>query len=271
MKIMGALGLSPNGGKVPPFSVRSPFLSEHRLTTDSCKGTAVHYYQFNIADYRKDTGHLSTLEHGIYRQLLDWYYLDETPIPLETQWVIRRLRLGSGSDTDALNTILDEFFIKGEDGYHHTRCDLEIDSYHDMKRKNKANGTKGGRPAKPIDTPEKTQSVISGLQVGIPNETQTKGNQELKNLETNIKTVSKKTEGRKTSIPTGFCVTDDLRKWASEKGINNIDSHVEPFITTCKARGYTYVDWKCAFQKAVSGDWAKIGHGIQTQRKFVPA
>ena len=37
----------------------------------------MHYYKFNIADYRKDTGHLSTIEHGIYRQLIDWYYLDE--------------------------------------------------------------------------------------------------------------------------------------------------------------------------------------------------
>ena len=48
----------------------------------------MHYYKFNIADYRKDTGHLSTIEHGIYRQLIDWYYLDEQPIPEETQVVI---------------------------------------------------------------------------------------------------------------------------------------------------------------------------------------
>ena len=267
---MGALGLSPKTEPAPLRVVRSPFVQEHRLITESI-GTAMHYYQFNIADYRKDTGHLSTLEHGIYRQLLDWYYLDESPIPLETQWVIRRLRLGSGSDTDALNTILDEFFIRAEDGYHHTRCDLEIESYHDMKRKNKANGTKGGRPAKPIDTPEKTQSVISWLDVGIPNATQTKGNQELKNLETNIKTVSKKSEGRKTSIPSDFCITHELREWAARKSIANIDDHLENFILTCKARGYPYVDWSSAFQRAVRDDWAKIGHGNKTQRKFVPA
>ena len=63
----------------------------------------MHYYKFNIADYRKDTGHLSTLEHGIYRQLIDWQYLDEKPIPLETQVVSRRLRLGS--DDKTINTI----------------------------------------------------------------------------------------------------------------------------------------------------------------------
>jgi len=40
----------------------------------------LHYYTFNIGDYRRDTGHLSLLEHGIYRQLIDSYYLSEKPI-----------------------------------------------------------------------------------------------------------------------------------------------------------------------------------------------
>ena len=40
----------------------------------------MHYYPHNIGDYRKDTSHLSLLEHGIYRQLLDSYYLDEMPL-----------------------------------------------------------------------------------------------------------------------------------------------------------------------------------------------
>ena len=40
----------------------------------------MHYYQFNIGDYRRDTSHLSLLEHGIYRQLIDTYYLSEKPL-----------------------------------------------------------------------------------------------------------------------------------------------------------------------------------------------
>ena len=35
----------------------------------------MHYYKFNIADYRKDTGHLNTIEHGIYRQPVSYTHL----------------------------------------------------------------------------------------------------------------------------------------------------------------------------------------------------
>ncbi len=124
----------------------------------------MHYYKFNIADYRKDTGHLSTIEHGIYRQLIDWYYLDEQPIPEETQVVIRRLRLGS-EEVTFLRNILDDFFVLGKTGYTHKRIEVEIKDYQEQVEKNKNNGKLGGRP-------KKTQVVIDGL----PDESQNNPN-----------------------------------------------------------------------------------------------
>ena len=49
----------------------------------------MHYYSHNIADYRKDTMGLSLIEHGAYRQLLDQYYLDEKPLPLDEEILYR--------------------------------------------------------------------------------------------------------------------------------------------------------------------------------------
>ena len=115
----------------------------------------MHYYTHNIADYRKDTGHLTMLEHGIYRSLIDWYYLDEEPIPAETQVVMRRLRLGSESDMVALKNVLSDFFELREDGYHQARCDEELKIYQQKSARNKVNGKRGGRP-------RKTQVVSSG-------------------------------------------------------------------------------------------------------------
>ena len=110
----------------------------------------MHYYQFHIGDYRKDTVHLSRLEHSIYRDLIDWYYLDEAPIPLETQSVSRRLRLVSQEERDALVAVLNDFFEPSNDGWRHARIDQEIIDYHAVCERNRLNGKKGGRPKNPV-------------------------------------------------------------------------------------------------------------------------
>ena len=112
----------------------------------------MHYYKFNIKDWTRDTAHLSVEEEGVYRRLLDLYYESESPIPLETQSVIRRLRLGS--HTEAVGLILSEFFREESDGYHHSRCDAEIAKYHAKAGANRENGRSGGRPKKPKENPD---------------------------------------------------------------------------------------------------------------------
>lgn len=112
----------------------------------------MHYYKFNIKDWTRDTAHLSVEEEGVYRRLLDQYYESESPIPEQTQPVIRRLRLSGHEDSVAL--ILGEFFTLGEDGYRHARCDIEIEKYHSKAQANRANGKSGGRPKKPIENPD---------------------------------------------------------------------------------------------------------------------
>ena len=114
----------------------------------------MHYYQFHIGDYRKDTSHLTPIEHYIYRSLIDWYYLDEKPIPSITHSVIRRLGLVIDYTVNVENVLAD-FFILHDDGYHHGRIDKELEHYHVVCLKNKDNGIKGGRP-------RKTHSVTTG-------------------------------------------------------------------------------------------------------------
>lgn len=125
----------------------------------------MHYYQFNIADYRKDTIHLSMLEHGAYRQLLDWLYLDETPIPKETEVVFRRLSARTDEEKKAILNVLSEMFTLTENGYTQERCTEEISLYQLKADRARANGKLGGRP-------KETKVVISG----IAKETQTKAN-----------------------------------------------------------------------------------------------
>ena len=98
----------------------------------------MHYYQHNIGDYRKDTSHLSLLEHGIYRQLLDSYYLDEKPLTVDLSKLMRTHSIRNAHEEQALKNVLNDFFELTENGYIHTRCDGEIAKYHLKSDKAKA-------------------------------------------------------------------------------------------------------------------------------------
>ena len=84
----------------------------------------MHYYQFNIGDYKSHTDHLSEMEDLTYRRLLDWYYLHEKPIPLDVEEIAKLIRMRSHSDCIA--DVLRHFFKCTDDGWIHHRADKEI-------------------------------------------------------------------------------------------------------------------------------------------------
>jgi uncharacterized protein YdaU (DUF1376 family) len=84
----------------------------------------MHYYQFNIGDYKSHTEHLSEMEDLTYRRLLDWYYLHECPIPLDELQIARQIRMRLHSDCIAV--VLREYFERTEIGWIHHRADKEI-------------------------------------------------------------------------------------------------------------------------------------------------
>lgn len=86
----------------------------------------MHYYNHNIGDYRKDTTHLSLTEHGIYRQLLDTYYLDEQPLTNDIAKLMRSHSVRNADEQQSLQNVLTDFFTLTEKGYIHSRCDKEL-------------------------------------------------------------------------------------------------------------------------------------------------
>lgn len=94
----------------------------------------MYYYQHHIGDYRRDTGHLTLLEHGIYRQLLDQYYLTEKPIDSAT---IRLLSVRNTDECESYYRVLADFFIERNGVYYHRRCDFEIEQFKTKSEKAK--------------------------------------------------------------------------------------------------------------------------------------
>ena len=140
--VIGWCSSSPRRAARTPFQARK----SRRQPGNSHAGQSdqgefdLHYYQFNIGDYARDTSHLSLVEHGIYRLLLDWCYLNEKPITTE-----KALRVGRGFPSET-QSVLSEFFLGSDEGWEHPRVNAEIDQFHKKAEINRQNGAKGGRP-----------------------------------------------------------------------------------------------------------------------------
>ena len=121
----------------------------------------MYWYKLNIGDWSLSTVHLSLIEEAIYFRLVNHYYDSESLIPLETDSVIRRLRLGSHAEI--VKQILEEFFEYTPKGWMHPRCEIELKEYRRQAKKNKENGMKGGRPNK-----QRASSVSHSQPTGNP-------------------------------------------------------------------------------------------------------
>ncbi len=63
---------------------------------------------------------------------------------------------------------------------------------------------------------------------------------------------------RKTSLPDDFAVSQRVREWATSKGFDRLDEHLDAFRRKALMNAYTYMDWDLAFMEAVREDWAKL-------------
>lgn len=114
----------------------------------------MNFYKHHIGDYDADTAHLTWLEDMAYTRLMRLYYRREAPIPSELSQACRLVRAVSKQEREAVESVLNEFFVLEDDGWHNKRCDMEIGEKQTKADKNREVGKLGGRPRK-----EKTEMV----------------------------------------------------------------------------------------------------------------
>lgn len=126
----------------------------------------MNFYKHYFGDYARKTAHLSLIDHGAYRVLLDHYYATRAPLPAEMLTLCRICRATTESETESVLRIVNEFFPLREDGRRHNpRADQEITKWTQQAEINREIGKKGGRPRK---NPE-TESVQDTKPKGKPN------------------------------------------------------------------------------------------------------
>lgn len=129
----------------------------------------MNYYPHHIGDYSRDTAHLSMLEDAAYRRMLDLAYATERPLPLERDRLYRLIRAKSHPEKLAVDVVLGEFFIEGDDGWHQKRVELEIEKGRARTQAAQENGKKGGRPETQRVSTDNPAGLQEVTQVEAPN------------------------------------------------------------------------------------------------------
>ena len=89
----------------------------------------------HLGDYARDTGHLTTYEHGVYTLLLDRFYATEKPFG--EREAMQLCRPANGRDRDRIRRILNDFFILTASGYVNARAMKEMEKVHEKQAKAK--------------------------------------------------------------------------------------------------------------------------------------
>lgn len=202
----------------------------------------MHYYSHNVGDYRRDTSHLSMLEHGAYRQLMDTYYLTEKPLSLSHADLMRTHSARSADEVQAIENVLKDFFICTDEGYIHKRCDVEIEAFH--AKSSSASESAKARWARV--RAEKEADAMRMHSEGNANHKPITKNQEP--LTKDQKPSSTKA-AKKTKIPDPFMLTAEMRAWAVESAPKvNLKTETESFVDYWRGEAKTKADWPATWR-----------------------
>lgn len=89
----------------------------------------MNFYPHHIGDFNNATRHLARIERSVYRDLIDLYYDTEEPLTLDVSQLCRLVIARDDEERAAVEQVLNEFFVKTDDGWSHARCDQEIAKY----------------------------------------------------------------------------------------------------------------------------------------------
>ena len=87
---------------------------------------AIPYYRWFPGDYARDTRHLSLMQHGVYRLLIDLYMDQGASLRNDLPYLYRWLHAESVEEKNAIEFVLGEFFVLLDNRWHHKRCDAEL-------------------------------------------------------------------------------------------------------------------------------------------------
>ena len=216
----------------------------------------MHYYQFNIGDYIKDTTHLEPMEDLAYRRMIDLYYSTEKALPADVDQIARLTRMRSHSDCIAI--VLQDFFTLEDDGYHQFRIDVEIAGYQEKSDKARNSAKARWKKAREQAKVEETQSEGNANALNP----QSEGNAKHKPLTNNHKTVTIKQEPVNKKQPWKAPNGLNMEAWAEfEQHRKDIKKPLTDTARTKAANQIIHLDsieQQSTVDKSISSRWAGL-------------
>lgn len=221
------------------------------------QGTSLNYYPHHIGDYARDTAHLSLLEDGAYRRMLDLCYRTEKPLPLDRNQLYRLVRVKSLQEKQAVDVILGEFFIEGEDGWHQRRVEEELSKAHEKSAKASASAAKrwhseGNANASTIAMRTHSEGNAPNNQKPITN------NQEPKKEQ-------RQQRSRGSRLPSDWKPSEILKAWAlkarPDLDLETVAERFRNYWVAKAGKDATKLDWDATFRNWVLGE--KSGSGAK--------
>ena len=121
-------------------------------------------------DYMRDTQHLSLLEHGAYLKLLMHCWDQSGPAPLDERRLSGICNARSKEEITAVYCVLQEFFVKMDDGWYNTRLMRELQKSNAISQNRAEAGRIGGlaRAAKQANAKQEPSTCLaSAKQVSV--------------------------------------------------------------------------------------------------------
>jgi uncharacterized protein YdaU (DUF1376 family) len=213
-----------------------------------------------IADYLADTQHLTRDEHGAYLLLMMAYWRTGTALPDDDKRLAAICK-ASPKEWKELRPTLAEFFTVGDGVWHQKRIEEEYAKAMAFYAKQKANGSKGGRPKK---TQQDSQNKPTGFDRDKPNESPS---QSPSSSSFSEQTTSTTSSDDSSSASSADEIAQMLAKLEGERGVSSRFKPGDRRIEIWVQAGITIEKIKAAYAAAVQqrikdGDPSAVNTGL---------
>lgn len=222
----------------------------------------MNYYEHHLGDYMRDTAHLSLLEDGTYRRLLDAYYIRERALPADLRECCKLARATTKAEREAVAYVLREFFTLTEDGHENKRAASEVARFKAKSDKARASVAKRWERIKNADaddagTKNERSTNVSPEHIRTHNEGNTPRARPQSPVTSNqLSTKGTSLTARATRLPSDWSPGPDGLAFAAQHGFANGRAEEEAarfrdFWVAKAGQDGTKLDWQATWRNWV--------------------